>query len=322
MLSRTLGVPIFQEQVIKLAMVAAGFSGGEADQLRRAMASWKKNGKLLQFKHKLITGMQARGYQAEFAEQIFNQILGFGEYGFPESHSASFAVLAYVSAWLKCYYPALFYTSLLNSLPMGFYSASQLIQDTKRHNITILPVCVNYSQYDHMVIDYQREKALRLGLRIVKGFSRQSANVLLSNRPEQGFKSINEVKQLGLNRYALEQLASANAFYLLVGNRYQTRWQLMNQEDEMPLFSSLHSVLTRTEEASISSIEESAPEQTSFDFMPSEIDNLTEDYAATGITLGKHPSSPCYRSLESYQNLPEWQNSHKRLINPCSLLLA
>ena len=316
-LSRTLGVPIFQEQVIKLAMVAAGFTGGEADQLRRAMASWKKNGKLLQFKHKLITGMQARGYQAEFAEQIFNQILGFGEYGFPESHSASFAVLAYVSAWLKCYYPALFYTSLLNSLPMGFYSASQLIQDAKRHNITILPVCVNYSQYDHMVIDYQREKALRLGLRIVKGFSRQSANVLLSNRPEQGFKSINEVKQLGLNRYTLEQLASANAFYLLVGNRYQTRWQLMNQEDEMPLFSSLHSVLTRTEEASISSIEESAPEQTSFDFMPSEIDNLTEDYAATGITLGKHPITLLSESgkLPKFTRMAELaQKAHKSMI--------
>ncbi|REL29311.1 error-prone DNA polymerase [Thalassotalea euphylliae] len=316
-LSRTLGVPIFQEQVIKLAMVAAGFTGGEADQLRRAMASWKKNGKLLQFKNKLISGMQARGYQAEFAEQIFNQILGFGEYGFPESHSASFAVLAYVSAWLKCYYPALFYASLLNSLPMGFYSASQLIQDAKRHKITILPVCVNHSYYDHKVVDYLGEKGLRLGLRIVKGFSQQSANILLSSRPEQGFKSINHIKKLGLNRYSLEQLASANAFHLLTGNRYQTRWQLMNQEDEMPLFSSLHSEPTRTEEIAVSSIAESAPEQVSFEFTPNEIDDLTEDYAATGLTLGKHPITLLAESgkLPKFTRMVELTNkAHKSMI--------
>ena len=162
-LSRTMGVPIFQEQVIKLAMVAAGFTGGEADQLRRAMAAWKKNGNVFKFKNKLIEGMQKRGYDIEFAEQIFKQICGFGEYGFPESHSASFAVLAYCSAWLKCYYPECFYASLLNSQPMGFYSPSQLVQDAQRHNVAILPVCVNASQDNHTVVSQQNGLAIRLG---------------------------------------------------------------------------------------------------------------------------------------------------------------
>jgi len=270
-LKRTLGVPIFQEQVIKLAMVAAGFTGGEADQLRRAMASWKKNGKLLQFKTKLVNGMKERGYKVEFAEQIFNQILGFGEYGFPESHSASFAVLAYVSAWLKCYYPTLFYASLLNSLPMGFYSASQLIQDAKRHDITILPVCVNHSFYDHIVTDKDGIKAMRLGFRVINGFSKQAAEVLLTNRPTKGFSSISEIKNLGINRHALEQLASANAFYTIAGNRYQTRWKIMNFEDEIPIFNGHFS------------------QQELFDFSPSEFETLEEDYAATGLTLNKHP---------------------------------
>ena len=142
-LERTMGVPIFQEQVIQLAMVAAGFTGGEADGLRRAMASWKKNGDLYKFKQKLTDGMTQRGYSHEYAMRLFEQICGFGEYGFPESHSASFAVLAYVSAWLKHYYPEAFYVGLLNSLPMGFYSASQIIQDAQQHQVNVLGFCVN-----------------------------------------------------------------------------------------------------------------------------------------------------------------------------------
>lgn len=271
-LARTLGVPIFQEQVIKLAMVAAGFTGGEADQLRRAMASWKKTGRLLQFKNKLITGMQNRGYSVEFAEQIFNQILGFGEYGFPESHSASFAVLAYVSAWLKYHYPVLFYASLLNSLPMGFYSPSQLIQDAKRHHIHILPVCINHSEYWHKVVDDNGKKALRLGFCLVKGVLEQTANMILKHRPKAGFSDISQIKQLGLNRHAIEQLASANAFACIAGNRYQARWQLMDLETEVPLFA-----------------DKAISMQASFNFAPDEFESLIEDYAATGLSLGKHP---------------------------------
>ncbi|WAJ71635.1 error-prone DNA polymerase [Catenovulum adriaticum] len=269
-LERTLGVPIFQEQVIKLAMVAAGFSGGEADHLRRAMASWKKTGELLQFKHKLIDGMLARGYQQAFAERIFEQICGFGEYGFPESHSASFAVLAYVSAWLKYYYPAIFYTALLNSLPMGFYSASQLVQDAKRHQINILPVCLNASQAEHSLESEHNKLAIRLGLNKIKGLSATAIKTLLSNRPASGYQTLAHLKQLEINHKDLQQLASANALNCLSGNRYQSRWALMNQDDNLPLFAQVN-------------------ERNHFAITPSELDDLTEDYAATGLTLAKHP---------------------------------
>ena len=152
-LERTLGVPIFQEQVIRLAMVAAGFSGGEADQLRRAITNWGSNSKLLSFEKKLTRGMIERGYDEDFARRLFEQIKGFGGYGFPESHSASFALLAYVSAWLKRHHPAAFFAGLLNSQPMGFYSPSQLIQDARRHGVTVLPIDVNHSDWDHQLLD-------------------------------------------------------------------------------------------------------------------------------------------------------------------------
>jgi len=288
-LSRTLGVPIFQEQVIKLAMVAAGFTGGEADQLRRAMASWKKNGALFKFKSKLINGMQARGYEIAFAERIFEQICGFGEYGFPESHSASFAVLAYTSAWLKYYYPAAFYVALLNSLPMGFYSASQLVQDARRHHVNVLPVCINHSEFDHTLIlapssthpharDYNKNTAIRLGLKIVTGLRQNAAQCLLDHRPNNGYSQISQLKSLKINKRDIELLASANALRTLSSNRYAARWSLMNTEDELPLFR-----------PDINSLNSSTVPPECFHYQPGEFDTLTEDYAATGLTLGSHP---------------------------------
>ncbi|GAB2657118.1 error-prone DNA polymerase [Vibrio panuliri] len=271
-LERTMGVPIFQEQVIKLAMVAAGFSGGEADQLRRAMAAWKKNGDLVKFRTKLVEGMLSRGYEEEFAQRIFDQILGFGEYGFPESHSASFAVLAYCSAWLKFYYPEAFYTSLLNSLPMGFYSASQLIQDAKRHGLTILPVCVNHSDFDHQVISTPNGVAIRLGFRQVKGLSQDSAERLIRARPIQGFHHPTQLKQIGLNRRDIELLASANALQTVANNRYQTRWAMMDSLSDLPLFHNLT-------EADIATPVNA----------PSEVQTLLEDYASMGLSLTQHP---------------------------------
>jgi len=235
-LSRTMGVPIFQEQVIKLAMVAAGFSGGEADQLRRAMASWKKTGELLQFKAKLIDGMLQRGYPQGFAEQIFAQICGFGEYGFPESHSASFALLAYASAWLKCYYPLEFLTALLNSLPMGFYSASQLVQDGKRHGLQVLPVCIQHSDWDHQIEQSDTGPALRLGLRQVKGLQQELLRPALQQRPAGGFASLSQLKQTGLRQDQLNALASSDALKALCGHRFASRWQLLDRLDELPLF--------------------------------------------------------------------------------------
>jgi len=270
-LQRTLGVPIFQEQVIKIAMVAAGFSGGEADQLRRAMAAWKKSGDLVKFKTKLIEGMLSRGYQLEFAERIFDQILGFGEYGFPESHSASFAVLAYCSAWLKHYHPEAFYTSLLNSLPMGFYSASQLVQDARRHKVDILPICVNASLYDHQMVSHQGGLAIRLGFRQIKGFSQQSAKQLIHARAKSGFTHAGQIKHIGLNRRDVELLASANAMHTLSQNRYQTRWAMMDSLSDLPLF------------------QDTQDDTTPLIGTPTESQTLLEDYASTGLSLAKHP---------------------------------
>ena len=274
-LHRTMGVPIFQEQVIKLAMVAAGFTGGEADQLRRAMAAWKKNGHVFKFKDKLINGMLERGYDAEFAQRIFNQICGFGEYGFPESHSASFAILAYCSAWLKYYYPEAFYTSILNSLPMGFYSPSQLIQDARRHNISVLPVSVNHSKYDHiMVPNDQRNNqgyALRLGFRLVRGLSEKGAKQLINNRPENGYSNSGQLKNIGLNKKDIEALASADALKALSGDRYATRWAVMDSVQDYPLFR------------------QNSTDNNTFQYQENEFETLTEDYAATGVSLAKHP---------------------------------
>ncbi|OEE91893.1 error-prone DNA polymerase [Vibrio crassostreae] len=275
-LSRTLGVPIFQEQVIKLAMVAAGFTGGEADQLRRAMAAWKKNGNVFKFKNKLIEGMQKRGYETEFAEQIFKQICGFGEYGFPESHSASFAVLAYCSAWLKCYYPECFYASLLNSQPMGFYSPSQLVQDAQRHNVVILPVCVNASQNDHTVAPHQNGLAIRLGLRQIKGFSEHAIQSVLANRPPSGYRHPSQVKQLSMNKKDIELLASANALHNVSGDRFQTRWAIMDSASDLPLFSQAYDDAEAGHDEHVL-------------HKPNEMQDLLEDFTSVGISLNKHP---------------------------------
>ena len=266
-LSRTMGVPIFQEQVIQLAMVAAGFTGGEADQLRRAMASWKKNGKLRQFRSKLIDGMTQRGYKPQFAEQLFEQICGFGEYGFPESHSASFAVLAYASAWLKYYYPVEFYVGLLNSWPMGFYSPAQLIQDAARHQIYALPVDINKSSIDHTVVDNHR---FRLGLRQVNGLSDKAMNTLISHRPEKGFTSLTEIKSLGLSRSELSALASANVLKTLAKDRFNTRWQLMDSQMTLPLLKDQS---------------DSTPQM----LAPTAVEDLIEDYASLNLSLAQHP---------------------------------
>lgn len=274
-LSRTLGVPIFQEQVIKLAMVAAGFSGGEADQLRRAMAAWKKNGDLFKFRNKLISGMLQRGYQAEFAKRIFEQICGFGEYGFPESHSASFAVLAYCSAWLKYYYPAEFYTALLNSLPMGFYSASQLVQDARRHGVTVHPVCINRSLDEHTIVRSQGISEIQLGLQIVKGLSAQSREQLIAARPPKGFTHLQQIKKIAMNRQQLHALTSANALQVISGDRYATRWQLMDSAEELPLFR--HTLPTQQQE------------EIAYPFQADKYQGLIEDYSATGLSLTLHP---------------------------------
>lgn len=282
-LERTLGVPIFQEQVIQLAMVAAGFTGGEADQLRRAMAAWKRTGQLQQFEAKLLNGMAQRGYKTEFAQQVFNQIKGFGEYGFPESHSASFALLAYVSAYLKYHYPAAFCCALLNSHPMGFYSPSQLVQDVRRHGVKVLPVCINHSQWDHTLEACQGAWAIRLGFRQVKGVSHKGIGALLATRPESGFGGLTGIRSL-LPANELEALADADAFVCLGGNRHQVRWALssgwLGLQQSLPLFEN------ESEDASTDGGKHGAEIAMP---VPGEIQSMVADFGRLGLSLGRHP---------------------------------
>lgn len=274
-LERTLGVPIFQEQVIKLAMVAAGFSAGEADRLRRAMAAWKSDGDLTPFRDKLIRGMLERGHDEEFAERLYRQICGFGGYGFPESHAASFALLVYVSAWLKCHHPAAFYCGLLNSQPMGFYSPSQLVQDARRHKVTVLPVDINHSQWDHTL--QARDEHLRLGLRLIKGLSTEAGRRICEQRPGSGYQSASELRQRAtLQQRDLELLAGAGAFASISNNRHQAYWQLLGHEHEpgwllgeaCPGYGSGPDIALPT---------------------PSEGQNMLSDYASLGLSLQRHP---------------------------------
>ncbi len=278
-LERTLGVPIFQEQAIKLAMVAAGFSGGEADQLRRAISNWGKNSKLMSFKEKLIQGMLKRGYDDDFAQRLFEQIKGFGGYGFPESHSASFALLAYVSSWLKCHHPGAFYVGLLNSQPMGFYSPSQLIQDARRHGITVLPIDVNHSAWDHQLLPKPDtgQPGIRLGLRLVKGLSRAGALRLEVARKEAPFTQLSQLRrQANLNRRDLEALTDADALASLSGNRHQSQWQVMALESERPLLQDEPQIPDYLDDAV------ALPP-------PALAEEVLSDYRATGLTLRSHP---------------------------------
>ncbi|MCQ8117407.1 error-prone DNA polymerase, partial [Methylomonas rosea] len=237
-LERTLGIPIFQEQVMQLAMVAAGFSADEADQLRRAMAAWKRKGGLEPFERKLLDGMRARGYSQEFAQRIFQQIKGFGDYGFPESHSASFALLAYVSAWLKRHHPAAFCCALLNSQPMGFYGPSQLLQDARRHGVEVRPVDVQASQSQcSLEFPANAAPALRLGFNQVKGLSQSVATKIVQARGRQPFTSVTDLAaRAGLDRQDLEYLAAADALKSLAGNRHRAFWAAGGVEALTPVF--------------------------------------------------------------------------------------
>jgi error-prone DNA polymerase len=283
-LERTLGVPIFQEQVIELAMVAAGFSAGEADQLRRAMAAWRRRGGLEHFESKLIDGMLSRGHDREFAERVFEQIKGFGEYGFPESHAASFALLVYVSAWLKRHEPAAFYCGLLNSLPMGFYSASQLIQDAARHGIEARTVDVQQSGWDHRLEGRSESRrcvfrpartqgALRLGLRLVKGLQEDVGLRIEANQPYRDAQDL--ALRAALSSADLRCLARAGAFTELSGHRYQAHWDVAAIQPATALWQVAdHATLYDTDV-------ELLP--------PTDGQNLIADYRYLSLTLGPHP---------------------------------
>jgi error-prone DNA polymerase len=284
-LERTLGVPIFQEQVIKLAMVAAGFSPGEADQLRRSMATWRRNGGLERFEKRLVEGMAERGYSERFARQIYQQILGFGEYGFPESHAASFALLVYVSAWLKCHEPAAFCCAMLNSQPLGFYAPAQLVQSARRHGVEVRPVDVLSSEWD-CTLERRKdgEPALRLGLRRVKGLSEPAAERLVAARRERAFSDVRDLSERArLYRGDLEALAAAGALAGLAGHRHQARWQVRGVEPQLPVvgnhFQEAIPLLRR----------------------PSEGEDIAADYAHVGLSLRRHPLALLRQRLSELQ---------------------
>lgn len=292
-LHKTLGVPIFQEQAMRLAIVAAGFTPGEADQLRRAMGAWRKSGVIEQFRQKLISGMKANGYDADFAERVFKQISGFGEYGFPESHAASFALLVYVSCWLKRYHPAVFCAALINSQPMGFYAPAQLVRDAKNHGITILPIDVNFSHWDctlepvEPVEDVSKLKfrhhdeslGVRLGLRLLRGFSREHAEQIQAARKNgEWFSSYEDfVRRTSVPRGALQQLAKADAFASLLINRREALWKALPQSEALPLFDSIDGPITREADPNL-------PPLTAQE-------DVVADYSSSGLSLKRHPVS-------------------------------
>ena len=280
-LERTLGVPIFQEQVIKLAVVAAGFTPGEADQLRRAMAAWKRKGGLNHFGDKLIQGMLDRGHDLAFAERLFEQIKGFGDYGFPESHAASFALLVYLSAWLKCHEPAAFYCGLLNSQPMGFYSPSQLIQDARRHQIAVRAVDVQSSHWESTLestpsLSAADQPAIRLGLQSIKGLSQAGAERLIQSREAGTWASLDALKQKAqLDQKDLDRLVDSGACLKLSGHRHQSHWHATGIAEPPPLFEALGW----------------APSDSVTLTAPSEIEDIKADYNSLKFTLGRHPMS-------------------------------
>jgi error-prone DNA polymerase len=274
-LRSTLGVPLFQEQVMRLAMVGASFTGGEADQLRRAMTNWGKNSKLLLFKDRLIEGFLKNGYTQEFADKMFEQIKGFGGYGFPESHSASFALIAYASAWLKRHHPAAFYCGILNSLPMGFYQPYQLIQDAKKSGVPVFPIDINESSYDNSLEqDAQGNMGIRLGFREIDSIDEVKARSIEVCREKRPFTSIQDLaRRTGFTYGDLQLLASADALRNIAGNRHEARWRAAAVKPAAGLL-------------------ELAEESTHDDLLtppPTAQKEMLEDFATIGHTLRAHP---------------------------------
>jgi error-prone DNA polymerase len=285
-LEKTLGVPLFQEQVMRLAVVAAGFTPGEADQLRRAMGAWRRPGLIHELREKMLAGMLKNGLSREYAESVFEQIRGFGEYGFPESHAASFALLVYASAWLKLYHPAAFTTALLNSQPMGFYAPAQLVRDAQNHGISARPLDINRSQWDCTL---EEAHAVRLGFRLVRGLSQEHHVAAIQKARASGpIVSIVEfARRTELSKPALARLAAADAFQPLGVDRRAALWQVLALKEELPLFKALPA-------------EEPAP---SLPEMPLE-QQVADDYQSTGLSLKAHPLALVREELNQARVMP------------------
>ena len=291
-LERTLGVPIFQEQVMQLAILAAGFTAGEADQLRRAMAAWRHRGSLGPFQEKLVDGMLSRGYSRDFAERVFAQIQGFGEYGFPESHAASFALLVYVSCWLKCHHPDAFLAALLKAQPMGFYAPAQLVRDARAHGVEVRSVDVQASQVFASLEPFNDRWAVRLGLHQVAHLTQEAMHRIVQARATKTFNSVDDLAMRAeLSRRDLQALAAAGALQSLSADRHQAHW-LATGHDQLP------GVLQDA------ACEQELPAAGLLP-APTEAQNLVADYASLGLSLGRHPLALLRKELkERFQSRP------------------
>ncbi len=290
-LGRTLGVPLFQEQAMKIAIVAGGFTPAEADELRRSMATFKAKGMVTKFEKKLIDGMVGNGYTEEFARRVFKQLEGFGSYGFPESHAASFALLVYVSSWIKCYYPDVFVTALLNSMPMGFYQPAQLVIDAKQHGVEVLPVDINYSSWDNLLEERTgKYHPIRLGFRQVKGLNEEDIQTLISARATD-YANILSIKDTGVPLSALERLADADAFRSIGLDRRQALWEVSALNDR-PTGMFIGQASDSNSEQRIL-----LPEMTLSE-------HVLQDYGSTSLSLKAHPVSFAREKLSMLQVTP------------------
>jgi DNA polymerase III alpha subunit len=278
-LGKTLGVPLFQEQAMQIAIVGAGFTPEEADRLRRSLATFKKHGSVSEFHGRFIKGMLANGYDRDFAERCFSQIEGFGSYGFPESHAASFALLVYASAWLKCHHPGIFACALLNSQPMGFYAPAQIVRDAREHGVRVLPVSINNSYWDNvMEPDGRGGLAIRLGFRQVRSVREEEA-VWIAAARANGYRSIEDVwRRAGISPKILRILAEADAFHDLDMTRREALWaaRALAPGGELPLFAG---------DLDGEAIAEPAVHL----LRMTEGEEVVEDYVSMRLTLRAHP---------------------------------
>ncbi len=294
-LSRTLGVPLFQEQAMKIVIVAAGFTPSEADEFRRSIATFKAKGTISKFENKLTKGMLQNGYTPEYAKRVCKQLEGFGSYGFPESHAASFALLVYVSSWIKCYYPEIFACALLNSMPMGFYQPAQIISDARKHEVHVRPVDINYSTWDNRLEERAGKYfALRLGFRQVKGIRQDDAELLIDGRKKM-YQHINELRDIGLSEAFLEKLADADAFRSIGPDRREALWEVSTKDRPLVLFSGQVAADALAENISLPIMQES--------------EHVVCDYAATSLSLRAHPVSFIREKLDQFQITPAAQLS-------------
>ncbi len=277
---------------MKIAIVAAGFTPAEADELRRSMATFKAKGLVTKFEEKLIKGMMQNGYKLEYAQRVFKQLEGFGSYGFPESHAASFALLVYVSCWIKCYYPDVFACALLNSMPMGFYQPAQIIIDARKHGVEVQPVDINHSVWDNNLeektpsLSGERaggEAVLRLGFRQVKGLRQEDIDILVTARKKM-YSSINDLRDIALPEAALEKLADADAFRSIGLDRRQALWEVSTKDRPYAMFAGQPAADAMGEKVTLPVMSTS--------------EHVVHDYAATSLSLKAHPVSFIREKLE------------------------